>query len=88
MVFEIQGDPIKILIAGGYEIYGINNFSWRRKMGGYQFHIVMEYNHLEIFHLHIDKENNRGTYDNHKTVQKSDKVENEADRLKKISESL
>lgn len=88
MVFEVQGDPIKILTAGGYEIYGINNFSWRRKMRGHQFHIVMEYNHPEIFHLHIDKENKRGTYDNHKTVQKSDKVENEADRLKKICESL
>lgn len=88
MVFEIQGDPVKTLVLSGYEIYGLNEFSWRRVMNGYQFHVVMEYHHPEIFHLHIDKENKRGTYDNHKTIQKNEKVEEEAVRIKSISESL
>jgi hypothetical protein len=88
MVFEIQGDSVKTLVLSGYEIYGMNSFSWRKKMKGYQFHIVMEYHYPEVFHLHIDKENRRGTYDNHKTIQKNNKVEDEADRIKNISESL
>jgi hypothetical protein len=81
MKFTVSKDPVELLRRCGYVQYGQNTYSYQKKIKFGQFHAVIEYN-ARIIHLHIDKENDRGTFDHHDTIQNNLEVVNESIKIK------